>query len=83
MALSPGEVDRNLDSPATPVAESWCYTHLRVIKFSYMWTIDNFRCVSWREIESRESYIKFSKMQLFHVKAFCNLIPSPAFAERR
>ena len=47
MALSPAEVERNLDSPsvvrdAAPVAETWCYTHLRVIKFSYMWTIDNF-----------------------------------------
>ena len=25
-----------------PVAENWCYTHVKVIKFSYMWTIDNF-----------------------------------------
>jgi speckle-type POZ protein len=24
------------------MADSWCFTHLRVIKFSYMWTIDNF-----------------------------------------
>ena len=47
-------------SPPTPMADSWCFTHLRsihttvihqrylvlflrrVIKFSYMWTIDNF-----------------------------------------
>ena len=42
MALSPGEVERNPSSPPAPTAESWCYTHLRVFKFSYMWTIDNF-----------------------------------------
>ena len=32
----------SLDKTGTPVAENWCYTHLKVIKFSYMWTIDNF-----------------------------------------
>ncbi|XP_046917093.1 BTB/POZ and MATH domain-containing protein rdx isoform X1 [Dermatophagoides farinae] len=26
----------------SPVAESWCYTQVKVIKFSYMWTINNF-----------------------------------------
>eukprot|EP00731_Ephydatia_muelleri_P032700 Em0024g244a len=36
MALSPSE------SGNPPVAESWCYTHLKVVKFSYMWNIDNF-----------------------------------------
>ena len=35
-------MERGVGSPSTPVAESWCYTHLRVFKFSYMWTIDNF-----------------------------------------
>ncbi|RXG73023.1 Protein roadkill [Armadillidium vulgare] len=25
-----------------PVAENWCYTQVKVIKFSYMWTINNF-----------------------------------------
>ncbi|NXG52197.1 SPOPL protein, partial [Psilopogon haemacephalus] len=25
-----------------PVAESWCYTQVKVVKFSYMWTISNF-----------------------------------------
>ncbi|EPQ08953.1 Speckle-type POZ protein [Myotis brandtii] len=25
-----------------PVAESWCYTQIKVVKFSYMWTINNF-----------------------------------------
>jgi hypothetical protein len=30
------------DSGNTPVAESWCYTQVKVIKFSYMWTINNF-----------------------------------------
>uniref|UniRef100_A0A915ITJ6 Uncharacterized protein n=1 Tax=Romanomermis culicivorax TaxID=13658 RepID=A0A915ITJ6_ROMCU len=24
------------------VAENWCYTHVKVTKFSYMWTINNF-----------------------------------------
>ena len=27
---------------SAPVAENWCYTHVKVIKFSYMWTINNF-----------------------------------------
>lgn len=27
---------------AHPYAESWCHTHLNVIKFSHIWTIDNF-----------------------------------------
>ncbi|PVD35732.1 hypothetical protein C0Q70_02695 [Pomacea canaliculata] len=25
-----------------PVAENWCYTQVKVIKFSYIWTINNF-----------------------------------------
>uniref|UniRef100_A0A8C6WAW1 Speckle-type POZ protein n=1 Tax=Nannospalax galili TaxID=1026970 RepID=A0A8C6WAW1_NANGA len=25
-----------------PVAESWCYTQIKVMKFSYLWTINNF-----------------------------------------
>ncbi|CAG0892273.1 unnamed protein product [Cyprideis torosa] len=25
-----------------PMAENWCYTQVKVIKFSYMWTINNF-----------------------------------------
>jgi len=27
---------------APPVAENWCYTQVKVVKFSYMWTISNF-----------------------------------------
>ena len=27
---------------SSPVAENWCYTQIKVIKFSYMWTINNF-----------------------------------------
>lgn len=44
MALSPKDMETGLSpsSPPTPMADSWCFTHLRVIKFSYMWTIDNF-----------------------------------------
>nr|XP_050047599.1 speckle-type POZ protein-like [Dermacentor andersoni] len=56
-AAAPDEVRPELPSPMAlphlpnpppqsevdaPVAESWCYTHVRVIKFSYMWTIKNF-----------------------------------------
>ena len=29
-------------SSSSPVAENWCYTQIKVIKFSYMWTINNF-----------------------------------------
>jgi len=33
----------NLDANSNaPVAESWCYTQVKVVKFSYMWTINNF-----------------------------------------
>jgi hypothetical protein len=45
MALSPAKDETaglTPSSPPTPMADSWCFTHLRVIKFSYMWTIDNF-----------------------------------------
>ena len=44
MALSQSEaqMENSVGSPPAPVAESWCYTHLRVHKFSYMWTIENF-----------------------------------------
>lgn len=30
------------DLPNTIVAENWCLTQIKVIKFSYMWTISNF-----------------------------------------
>ncbi|XP_034510394.1 speckle-type POZ protein-like isoform X5 [Ailuropoda melanoleuca] len=30
------------DMSAGPIAESWCYTQVKVVKFSYMWTINNF-----------------------------------------
>ncbi|XP_031661770.1 speckle-type POZ protein-like A isoform X1 [Oncorhynchus kisutch] len=30
------------DMSTGPVAESWCYTQVKVVKFSYMWTINNF-----------------------------------------
>ncbi|XP_036109481.1 speckle-type POZ protein-like isoform X3 [Molossus molossus] len=30
------------DMSTAPVAESWCYTQVKVVKFSYMWTINNF-----------------------------------------
>jgi len=26
----------------TPIAENWCYTQVKVVKFNYMWTISNF-----------------------------------------
>ena len=25
-----------------PIAENWCYTQVKVVKFNYMWTISNF-----------------------------------------
>jgi speckle-type POZ protein len=28
--------------PQSVVAENWCYTQVKVIKFSYVWTINNF-----------------------------------------
>ncbi|GIY42884.1 protein roadkill [Caerostris darwini] len=28
--------------PVVPMAESWCFTQVKVVKFSYMWTINNF-----------------------------------------
>ncbi|XP_014395844.1 PREDICTED: speckle-type POZ protein-like isoform X2 [Myotis davidii] len=30
------------DMSTAPIAESWCYTQVKVVKFSYMWTINNF-----------------------------------------
>uniref|UniRef100_A0A452FFN5 Speckle type BTB/POZ protein like n=1 Tax=Capra hircus TaxID=9925 RepID=A0A452FFN5_CAPHI len=30
------------DMSIGPIAESWCYTQVKVVKFSYMWTINNF-----------------------------------------
>ena len=27
---------------APPIAENWCYTQVKVVKFNYMWTISNF-----------------------------------------
>ncbi|KAL4608997.1 speckle-type POZ protein-like A [Arapaima gigas] len=30
------------ETASGPVAESWCYTQVKVVKFSYMWTINNF-----------------------------------------
>ncbi|VDM65455.1 unnamed protein product [Strongylus vulgaris] len=28
--------------PLMPVAENWCHTQVKVVKFNYMWTINNF-----------------------------------------
>ncbi|CAI2347560.1 unnamed protein product [Caenorhabditis sp. 36 PRJEB53466] len=28
--------------PLLPVAENWCHTQVKVVKFNYMWTINNF-----------------------------------------
>jgi len=27
---------------SSPIAENWCYTQVKVVKFNYMWTISNF-----------------------------------------
>lgn len=40
-AASPSSMPGTSDSQM-PVAENWCYTQVKVIKFSYMWTINNF-----------------------------------------
>ena len=37
LPLSPGYF-----SSSPPQAESWCHTHLKVIRFSYVWVIENF-----------------------------------------
>jgi len=41
-AVAAVNVEVDPPNPDGPVAESWCYTHVKVIKFSYMWTINNF-----------------------------------------
>ncbi|VDP10438.1 unnamed protein product [Soboliphyme baturini] len=38
---SPSTLSGPSDS-SHPVAENWCFTQVKVIKFSYMWTINNF-----------------------------------------
>lgn len=38
-AGSPPPLDLAINAP---VAENWCYTQVKVVKFSYMWTINNF-----------------------------------------
>ncbi|CAB3236975.1 unnamed protein product [Arctia plantaginis] len=40
MAVS--RVPSPLHDGNTPVAENWCFTQVKVVKFSYMWTINNF-----------------------------------------
>lgn len=44
MAVSrAGSPPPNFDQVSNaPVAENWCYTQVKVVKFSYMWTINNF-----------------------------------------
>ncbi|GMS89137.1 hypothetical protein PENTCL1PPCAC_11312, partial [Pristionchus entomophagus] len=39
--LSPLSIYNGSD-PCLPVAENWCHTQVKVIKFNYMWTINNF-----------------------------------------
>jgi speckle-type POZ protein len=43
MAAPPSPPPGASDNDSCPVAENWCYTQVKVIKFSYMWTINNFR----------------------------------------
>lgn len=40
--LSPLSSIYNGNDPCLPVAENWCHTQVKVIKFNYMWTINNF-----------------------------------------
>ncbi|PAV84026.1 hypothetical protein WR25_14455 [Diploscapter pachys] len=37
------------NDPLMPIAENWCHTQVKVVKFNYMWTINNFSfCQSQR-----------------------------------
>lgn len=42
MKLAAESTTEEVTKMSTPVAENWCYTQIKVIKFSYMWTINNF-----------------------------------------
>lgn len=33
---------QEVNMPQSVVAENWCFTHVKVMKFSYVWTINNF-----------------------------------------
>lgn len=41
-AQSTSKESRSGTDVCGPVAENWCYTQVKVVKFSYMWTINNF-----------------------------------------
>ena len=44
MASSTSKDPQSSGDNVGPVAENWCYTKVKVIKFSYIWTIDKFTC---------------------------------------
>uniref|UniRef100_A0A1I7TNM9 Protein roadkill n=2 Tax=Caenorhabditis tropicalis TaxID=1561998 RepID=A0A1I7TNM9_9PELO len=41
-SISPCPSTASHGDPFLPVAENWCHTQVKVIKFNYMWTINNF-----------------------------------------
>ena len=40
--ISPVYSLQEVNAPQISVAENWCFTQVKVIKFSYVWTINNF-----------------------------------------
>ncbi|CAI58651.1 Speckle-type POZ protein homolog [Caenorhabditis elegans] len=41
-SISPSPSSASHGDPLLPVAENWCHTQVKVVKFNYMWTINNF-----------------------------------------
>ncbi|PIC38716.1 hypothetical protein B9Z55_010629 [Caenorhabditis nigoni] len=41
-SISPCPSTASHGDPLLPVAENWCHTQVKVVKFNYMWTINNF-----------------------------------------
>ncbi|CAB3403019.1 unnamed protein product [Caenorhabditis bovis] len=41
-SISPCPSVSHQGDPLLPVAENWCHTQVKVVKFNYMWTINNF-----------------------------------------
>ena len=39
---SPVFFQESINMPQSVMAENWCFTQVKVIKFSYVWTINNF-----------------------------------------
>ncbi|XP_059547787.1 LOW QUALITY PROTEIN: speckle-type POZ protein-like [Myotis daubentonii] len=50
-----------------PVAESWCHTEIKVVKFSHMWTIGNFS-FCWQEVGDVIQSTTFSSLAIDQLK---------------